>query len=191
MEIKKITLPYDHNVFEPLISEETFSFHYGKHYASYINKLNALIKGTEFSSMSLKEIVEKSSGNTFNNAAQVWNHEFYWLSISKDTSENEKNIFLELTKQSEQNLKNEFLKHAASLFGSGWCWLVKDENNRLKFINTQNAETPIRSKEYKPLFVCDVWEHAYYVDYRNDRPSYLNNFWKLINWDFVNKNFSH
>jgi len=190
MKIKKMQLPYPKDIFDPIISQETFDYHYGKHYISYINKLNDLIENTHFASMSLEEIVKQSSGNIFNNAAQVWNHEFYWLSISKANHEIAKQSFFNSIKQNENILKEDFLKNASSLFGSGWCWLIKDKTNKLKFINTKNAETPITSLEYKPLFVCDVWEHAYYIDYRNNRPSYLKSFWELINWDFVNNNFS-
>lgn len=191
MKIKNMKLPYPKDIFEPIISKETFDYHYGKHYMSYINKLNNLVENTKFASMSLEDIVKKSSGNIFNNAAQVWNHEFYWLSMSKANNEIAKQSFFNSIEQSENILKEDFLKNASSLFGSGWCWLVKDETGKLKFVNTQNAETPITSTFYKPLFVCDVWEHAYYVDYRNNRPSYLNSFWELIDWDFVNNNFNN
>ena len=192
MTVEKINLPYKHNMFEPIISRETFDYHYGKHYLGYINKLNNLIKNSEFSSMTLEEIICNSSDNIFNNAAQVWNHEFYWMSISnKKDIEEEKQIFFDKVKHEEISLKKEFLAKATSLFGSGWCWLVKNSLNEVQFINTQNADTPLIHKEYKPLFVCDVWEHAYYIDFKNDRPKYLNKFWNLIDWEFVNKNFDN
>jgi Fe-Mn family superoxide dismutase len=190
MSIKKMKLSYSKDHFSPIISEETFNFHYEKHYQNYINKLNALIKGTEFESLSLVEIIKKSEGNIFNNAAQVWNHEFYWKSLSKNSSNDHKEDFFSKVNVKENDLKDMFLKNASGLFGSGWCWLVKNNKNEVEFFNTSNAETPMQNNQLTPLFVCDVWEHAYYVDYRNDRVKYLNNFWNIINWEFVNKNFS-
>jgi Fe-Mn family superoxide dismutase len=190
MSIKKMKLSYSKDHFSPIISEETFNFHYEKHYQNYINKLNALIKGTEFESLSLVEIIKKSEGNIFNNAAQVWNHEFYWKSLSKNSSNDHKKDFFSKVSVKENDLKDMFLKNASGLFGSGWCWLVKNNKNEVEFFNTSNAETPMQNNQLTPLFVCDVWEHAYYVDYRNDRVKYLNNFWNIINWEFVNKNFS-
>lgn len=188
MTIKKMNLPYSPDVLAPYISEETFRYHYGKHYLTYINKLNTLIIGTEYEKISLENIIKKSSGNIFNNAAQVWNHQFYWLSMSKSNLDTEKEIFFNSSNLTEEGLKKDFIEHASSLFGSGWCWLVKNKSNQIKFINSYNADSPIKNQELSPLFVCDVWEHAYYVDYRNDRMKYLNAFWNLINWGFVNKN---
>jgi Fe-Mn family superoxide dismutase len=190
MNIQKIKLPYEKNAFQGIISEETFEFHYNKHYKNYINKLNSLKKNTEFDNMNLEQIVKLSSGNIFNNAAQVWNHEFYWLSLSNEKIENQKNIFFSKINISEEKLKDLFLESAMKLFGSGWCWLVKDKNGNLSFLNTSNAQTPIKEGIFKPLFVCDVWEHAYYIDFRNDRLKYLNKFWNILNWNFINKNFN-
>ena len=143
MSIKKMKLPYSLEIFEPNISKETFEYHYNKHYTTYINKLNALISGTELENASLIEIVNKSSGNIFNNAAQVWNHEFYWLSISTSNTDKEKNVFFKKSNITHDKLKDMFIKSATSLFGSGWCWLVKDKENKIEFINTSNADLPI------------------------------------------------
>lgn len=188
MNIEKMKLPYEKDAFQSIISKETFEFHYNKHYQNYINKLNDLKKNTEFDNMNLEQIVKLSSGNIFNNAAQVWNHEFYWLSLSNEKQEDQKKLFFSKINMSEQNLKELFLDSAMKLFGSGWCWLVMDKNNNVSFLNTSNAQTPITEGVLKPLFVCDVWEHAYYVDFRNDRLKYLNCFWDVLNWKFINTN---
>jgi Fe-Mn family superoxide dismutase len=186
-----MNLPYEKNIFEPIISEETFNYHYGKHYQNYINKLNTLTEDTKYSSMKLEDIVKKSSGAIFNNAAQIANHEFYWNSLSKQSvsNDNNKEIFFSIVDKNEQSLRLEFIEKAMSLFGSGWCWLVKNKSNKIEFLNTYNAGTPATNDDFTALFVCDVWEHAYYVDYKNDRLKYLEHFWKIINWGFVNNNF--
>lgn len=183
-------LPYAKNALEPHISEETLEYHYGKHHATYVNKLNDMIAGTEFESMSLEDIIKKASGGVFNNAAQVWNHSFYWNCLSPDGGgepEGELAAAIEKNFNSFAEFKKQFTESAVGNFGSGWTWLVKTPDGKLEIVNTSNAETPI-SGENRPLLTCDVWEHAYYIDYRNARPSYLDAFWKLVNWQFVSAN---
>ncbi|AWD32395.1 Superoxide dismutase Fe [Candidatus Kinetoplastibacterium sorsogonicusi] len=185
-------LPYDVNALSPLISKETIEFHYGKHHQTYINNLNNLISNNEiYENATLEEIIKKSSGALFNNAAQVWNHNFYWNSLSpnkKKPSDLVLNAIISKWK-SLDNFKKDFSNMAISNFGSGWTWLVKKENSDLEIVNTSNAYTPVTTSDI-PLLTCDVWEHAYYIDYRNARPKYLESFWDLINWDFVNENFN-
>jgi len=178
-------LPYEKNILEPHISVETFDYHYDKHYKTYLNKLNLLIKKTEFENLDLQNIIDNSSGIIYNNAAQVWNHEFYWKGLSKEKFVNEKQSFFKKINQEEMNVKKSFIDKAMQLFGSGWCWFVISKENELKIINTSNADIP---KNYKILLTCDIWEHAYYIDYRNNRLKYLETFWQLINWKFVYKN---
>lgn len=189
--IKKMRLPYSSDIFGSILSAETFDYHYGKHYVNYVNKLNDLIKNTEFANLRLQDIIQKSDGNIFNNAAQVWNHEFYWMSISKESSNDAKKQFFSHNNISELEIKKKFIDSASKLFGSGWCWFVKNDIEQFSFVNTTNADNLIQNKKLTPLFVCDVWEHAYYIDYRNDRLKYLNNFWDLIDWNFVKKNLSN
>ena len=189
MSIKLPALPYSKNSLAPYISEETIDFHYGKHHKAYVDKLNTLTEGNNLSKASLEEIVLNEKGIVFNQAAQVWNHNFYWECLSPSQDEQPSALLLkEIEKNfsSLDNFKNEFTKKALSQFGSGWAWLVKTGNS-LKISTTGNAELPLTSKE-TPLLTCDVWEHAYYVDYRNNRGKYLEAFWKLINWKFVEKN---
>lgn len=193
MEHKLPELSYGMDALEPYLSKETLEYHYGKHHQTYITNLNNLIKNTEFANMSLDEIVKQSSQVIFNNAAQVWNHNFYWQCLKPD---NHHEIILPaqiLNAINHQygnfdNFKMQFIKVSIGTFGSGWSWLVKLPNNELDIISTSNAATPLGTTN-KPLLVCDVWEHAYYIDYRNSRPNYLDGFFKLINWDFVNNNF--
>lgn len=183
-------LPYAKNALEPHISEETLEYHYGKHHATYVNKLNDMIAGTEFESMSLEDIIKKASGGIFNNAAQVWNHSFYWNCLSPEGGgEPEADLAAAIEKafNSFADFKKQFTEAAVGNFGSGWTWLVKTPDGKLEIVNTSNAETPI-SGDKQPLLTCDVWEHAYYIDYRNARPSYLDAFWKLVNWKFVSAN---
>ena len=190
MSIQLPELPYPKTALAPHISEETINFHYGKHHKSYVDKLNAQIENTEWKKANLVEIVKSSSGGIFNNAAQVWNHTFYWNSLSPEGSHTTRST--ELTQAIErdfdslENFKREFTAKALGQFGSGWAWLVNAEGT-LKVISTSNADTPLTSKS-KALLTCDVWEHAYYVDYRNARNSYLEAFWNLVNWDFVSRN---
>ncbi|MBW0454409.1 MAG: superoxide dismutase [Fe] [Candidatus Kinetoplastibacterium crithidii] len=185
-------LPYKIDSLSPYISKETIEFHYGKHHQTYINNLNSLIQNTEFQEMSLEEIIKKSSGPVFNNAAQVWNHNFYWNSLCPDSTENPVGNLADAINQKWgdfNSFKIEFNKHAASNFGSGWTWLVKKENGALEILNTSNAATTVNSND-KAIITCDVWEHAYYIDYRNARVKYLENYWSIVNWKFADRNFS-
>ncbi|WP_413623872.1 Fe-Mn family superoxide dismutase [Luteibacter sp. Lutesp34] len=186
-------LPYEKNALEPHISAETLEFHYGKHHQTYVTNLNNLIKGTEFEGKSLEDIVKTSSGGIFNNAAQTWNHTFYWHSMRPASQQAEPPAKLTdaLTKAfgSVDKFKEEFNKQAAANFGSGWTWLVQRPDGSLAIVNTSNAATPITGSD-KPLFTADVWEHAYYIDYRNARPKYLENFWSIVNWEFAAKNLA-
>mgnify|MGYP003572101623 FL=1 len=182
---------YELNALEPHISKETLEFHHGKHHQTYVTNLNNLIKGTEFAELSLEDIVKKSAGGIFNNAAQVWNHSFYWNCLSPNGGGQPSGSLAEAinkTFSSFDNFKEEFTKTAVTTFGSGWAWLVKNADGSLALASTSNAGTPMTSGQ-TALLTCDVWEHAYYVDYRNARPKYVGAFWNLVNWDFVAKNF--
>ncbi len=190
-------LPYPLDGLEPYISRETLEFHYGKHHKTYVSNLNKLIFNTEFFDLTLEEIIRKSSGAIFNNAAQVWNHTFYWNGLSCEPTE-QKESKLSSSKllkkivdkwETLENFKNDFGASAISNFGSGWTWLVKKTDESLEILNTMNAQTPITTSD-KPILTCDVWEHAYYIDYRNARPKYLESFWELINWEFAENNFT-
>ena len=190
MSIVLPELPYDKKALSPHISEETLNYHYGKHHKAYVDKLNGQIPGTEWEKASLEEIVKNSQGGVFNNSAQVWNHTFYWNCLSPQggggpggalASAIEKNF------QSFEQFKEKFTATALAQFGSGWAWLVK-KGEELKILSTPNAETPLTSSGQKALLTCDVWEHAYYIDYRNARNKYVGAFWSLVNWEFVNKN---
>ena len=190
MSITLPELPYSKQALSPHISEETLNFHYGKHHKAYVDKLNAQIAGTDLDKASLEEIVKSSKGGIFNNSAQVWNHSFYWNCLSpKGGDAPTGNVLPAIEKcfESFEKFKEEFSACAMAQFGSGWAWLVK-EGDSLKICSTPNAETPLTSNSQKALLSCDVWEHAYYIDYRNARNSYLEAFWKLVNWEFVNKN---
>lgn len=185
-------LPYDKTALEPHISAETIDFHYGKHHNAYVTNLNNLVPGTEFEGKTLEEIIKSSTGGIFNNAAQVWNHTFYWNSLSPNGGGAPTGAVAEaINKQwgSFEAFQQEFNKSAAGNFGSGWTWLVKNANG-LAIVNTSNAATPITEAGVTPLLTVDVWEHAYYIDYRNARPKYLENFWALVNWDFAHQNLA-
>ena len=189
MSIQLPELPYSRKALVPHISEETLDFHYGKHHKAYVDKLNVQIENTEWNHASLEEIVKSSSGGVFNNAAQVWNHTFYWNSLSqKGGGQPSGDLAKALEKDfgSFKKFKEEFTAKALGQFGSGWAWLVKS-GSILKVIATANADTPLTSED-KPLLTCDVWEHAYYVDYRNARNKYIEAFWSLVNWDFIVRN---
>jgi len=181
-------LPYSLDGLEPLISKETLEYHYGKHHQAYVNNLNNLLSSSPISVSSLEQLVKETSGSLFNNAAQVWNHSFYWhcMSPELDLEPSEQLVaMLADSFGSFTEFKEQFVIAAKTLFGSGWVWLVQEsDGNKLKLRSTRNADTPITDNEL-PLLVCDVWEHAYYVDVRNSRPEYINNFWRLINWRFV------
>ena len=183
-------LPYALDALAPTISKETLEFHHGKHHQAYVTNLNNLIAGTEFENASLEDIIKKSSGGVFNNAAQVWNHTFYWNSMSPNGGDEPTGALLEGIKSkwgSVEGFKDAFNKSAAGNFGSGWTWLVKKSDGSLDIVNTSNAATPLTTSDV-PLFTCDVWEHAYYIDYRNARPKYLESFWNLVNWEFAASN---
>jgi Fe-Mn family superoxide dismutase len=180
-------LPYARDALAPHISAETIDFHYGKHHQTYVTNLNNLVPGTEFEGLSLEEIVKKSSGGIFNNAAQVWNHTFYWNSLSpKGGGEPTGRLADAITKSfgSFAAFKDEFTKVALGTFGSGWAWLVERPDGSLGIVSTSNAATPLTGPD-RPLLTCDVWEHAYYVDYRNARAKYVEAFWNLVNWEFA------
>lgn len=185
-------LPYQKNALAPHISEETINYHYGKHHKTYVDKLNAALEqNAEFSGKSLEEIVKSSTGPIFNNAAQVWNHTFYWHCLSPNGGGKPTGKILELIEKnfgSFEAFSEKFTNNAINNFGSGWTWLVQKGKDQLEIINTSNAETPLTNENVNVLLTVDVWEHAYYVDYRNARPNYLNAFWNLVNWDFVNQN---
>jgi len=190
MEHALPALPYPLDGLQPHISKETLEFHYGKHHQTYVTNLNNLIKGTEFESASLEEIVKKSSGGVFNNAAQIWNHTFYWNSLSpKGGGAPSGALAAAIDKKwgSFEAFKEAFSKSAVGNFGSSWTWLVKKADGSLDIVNTSNAATPVTTAD-TPLITCDLWEHAYYIDYRNRRPDYLGAFWSLVNWDFASKN---
>ena len=183
-------LPYAMDALAPTISKETLEFHYGKHHQAYVTNLNNLIAGTEFESASLEDIVKKSSGGVFNNAAQVWNHTFYWNSMSPNGGGEPAGKLADAINAkwgSVAAFKEAFNKSAAGNFGSGWTWLVKKADGSLDIVNTSNAATPLTTSDV-PLLTCDVWEHAYYIDYRNARPKYLESFWNLVNWNFAAAN---
>ncbi|WP_342220155.1 superoxide dismutase [Rickettsiella endosymbiont of Miltochrista miniata] len=185
-------LPYALDALDPVISKETLEYHHGKHHKAYVDKLNELIPGTEFESLSLENIIKKApEGPIFNNAAQVWNHTFYWHCMTPEASKKKLKGPLEeainLSFGSVDKFKEAFIKAAIAQFGSGWAWLIKDAQG-LKIVTTRNAETPMRDGK-SCLFTCDVWEHAYYIDYRNARPKYLEKFWEVVNWGFITENF--
>jgi len=185
-------LPYAKNALAPHISEETLEFHYGKHHKTYVDKLNGLIPGTAFEGKSLEEIVKTSTGGIFNNAAQIWNHTFYWHCLSPQGGGEATGAVAEAIRTafgSFDKFKEEFTTAAINNFGSSWTWLVKKADGGVAIVNTSNAGTPLTDESVKPLLTCDLWEHAYYIDYRNARPKYMEAFWSLVNWDFVNKNF--
>lgn len=191
MSFELPALPYAKDALAPTISEETIDFHYGKHHNAYVVNLNKLIEGTEFAELSLEEIIQKSEGGMFNNAAQVWNHTFYWNCLSPESTSASDDLAaaIDSTFGSMDEFKAKFINSAATNFGSGWTWLVKNQAGELEIVNTSNAGCPL-TEDYTPLLTIDVWEHAYYVDYRNARPSYLDAIWNIINWDFVSNNFA-
>ena len=185
-------LPYAIDALAPHISKETLEFHYGKHHQTYVTNLNNLIKGTEFDAMSLEDIVRKSNGGMFNNAAQIWNHTFYWSSLSPQGGGQPTGALAAAVNAkwgSFDAFKDAFTKSAVGNFGSSWTWLVKKADGSLDIVNTSNAATPVTGAD-KPLLTCDLWEHAYYIDYRNRRPDYMAAFWSLVNWDFAASNFA-
>ncbi|MCB1710767.1 MAG: superoxide dismutase [Fe] [Halioglobus sp.] len=186
-------LPYAQNALQPHISAETLEFHYGKHHKTYVDKLNGLVDGTDLAGKSLEEVVRASQGPVFNNAAQVWNHTFYWHCLSPNGGGEAKGAVAKAIDSafgSFAAFKEQFTNSAVNNFGSGWTWLVKGADGKLAIVNTGNAATPLTDKALVPLLTVDVWEHAYYIDYRNARPKYMEAFWALVNWDFVNANLA-
>ncbi len=186
-------LPYAKNALEPHISAETLEFHHGKHHQTYVDNLNKLVPGTEFENASLEEIIKKASaGGIFNNAAQVWNHTFYWNCMGPGAGGEPTGALAEAINQafgSFEAFKEKFSTSGATNFGSGWTWLVKGTDGALEIVNTSNAGNPMTDGK-TPLLTCDVWEHAYYIDYRNARPKYIASFWSLVNWAFVAEQFA-
>ena len=185
-------LPYEKDALEPHISKETIEFHYGKLHQTYVTNLNNLVPGTEFEGKSLEAIIKSSSGGVFNNAAQIWNHTFYWHCLSPNGGGEPTGALAKAindTFGSFAAFKDQFSKTAITTFGSGWAWLVKNSDGSLALTSTSNAGTPMAQGQVA-LLTCDVWEHAYYIDFRNARPKYVEAFWNLVNWDFVAKNFA-
>jgi Fe-Mn family superoxide dismutase len=185
-------LPYANDALAPYISAETIEFHYGKHHQTYVTNLNNLVPGTEFESASLEDIILKSSGGIFNNAAQIWNHTFYWNSLTPNGAGQPTGALADAINEtfgSFEKFKEEFTKCAVTTFGSGWAWLVKNADGSLALVSTSNAGCPLTAGQ-TPLLTCDVWEHAYYIDFRNLRPKYLEAFWVLANWDFAAANYA-
>jgi superoxide dismutase, Fe-Mn family len=191
MEHKLPALPYAKDALAPHISAETLEYHYGKHHATYVANLNKAIPGTEFENMSLEDIVKKASGGIFNNAAQTWNHTFYWNSLAPKGGGEPSGALADAIKKSFGSFaafKEKFAATAVGTFGSGWAWLVKNADGTLAIESTSNAATPLKEGK-KALLTCDVWEHAYYIDYRNARAAYVEAFWKILNWRFAEENF--
>lgn len=191
MAIQLPTLPYAKDALAPHISAETLEFHYGKHHNAYVTKLNAAIEGTDLAGKDLEYIVKNSEGGVFNNAAQVWNHNFYWLCLTPNAAAPSEALAAQLTTAfgGVEEFKAAFTEAALTNFGSGWTWLVQKTDKSLAIVNTSNAQTPI-TEGHAALLTCDVWEHAYYVDYRNARPEYVKNFWNLVNWAHVESQLS-
>ena len=184
-------LPYAENALEPHISAETLRFHHGKHHAAYVTNLNKLLAGTELEGLSLEEVIRKSEGGLFNNAAQTFNHTFYWNCLTPSGGGGPAGPLAAAIDQAFGSLdgfREKFSQTAITTFGSGWAWLVKGPDGSLELLSTGNAGTPLTADKV-PLLTCDVWEHAYYIDYRNARPDYVKAFWELVNWEFVAKNF--
>ena len=185
-------LPYAKDALQPHISAETLEYHYGKHHQAYVTNLNNLIKGTEFENLSLEEIIKISQGGVFNNSAQVWNHTFFWNCMTPNGGGAPTGPVADAINAkwgSFDKFKEEFQKSAVGNFGSGWTWLVKKTDGTVDIVNTSNAGTPLTTDNVA-LLTCDVWEHAYYIDYRNARPKFVEAWWNVVNWDFVNKNFA-
>lgn len=185
-------LPYEINALEPHMSKETLEYHHGKHHKTYVDNLNKLVPGTEFDGASLETIIMKSSGPIFNNGAQVWNHTFFWNCLSPKGGGQPTGALADAINSSFGSFdafKEKFTDASVKHFASGWGWLVKNKEGKLEILSTANAQNPMTDGK-TPLLTCDVWEHAYYIDYRNKRPDFLGAFWKLVNWDFVAKNFT-
>ena len=185
-------LPYERDALEPHISKETLDYHYGKHHNTYVVKLNGLVEGTDMANQSLEEIVKSSTGGVFNNAAQIWNHTFYWNCLSPNGGGQPSGELADAINKafgSFEEFVAKFSEMAVNNFGSSWTWLVKNADGSVEIVNTSNAATPLTTDQ-TPLLTCDLWEHAYYIDYRNVRPDYLKAFWALVNWEFAQANYA-
>eukprot|EP01097_Dermamoeba_algensis_P007975 TRINITY_DN515_c0_g1_i3.p1 TRINITY_DN515_c0_g1~~TRINITY_DN515_c0_g1_i3.p1 ORF type:complete len:200 (+),score=64.40 TRINITY_DN515_c0_g1_i3:63-662(+) len=186
-------LPYAKNALAPHLSEETLNFHYEKHHRGYVNKLNQLAaEKPAWAGKSYEELIKTESGVVFNQAAQIWNHTFYWKSLSPNGGGAPTGKVAELINEafgSFDAFKEKFSAAASGHFGSGWAWLVRDDNNKLQIVSTHDAGNPIKDGHI-PVLTCDVWEHAYYIDFRNDRPKYIATWWNLVNWEFANSNLN-
>lgn len=192
MTFKRPKLPYDLNALDPFVSEEQMDYHYNKHHEAYFKKLNSLVDGKPESEMDLKTLVIKSQGPIFNNAAQAWNHSFFWECMNPSGGGKPKGQVLKALEKdfgSVEAFKKELSEKAAALFGSGWAWLAKDASGKLEIMPLSNADTPLKHGK-TPILTLDVWEHAYYIDYRNERPRFIEKFWDVIHWDFVEKCFT-
>lgn len=186
-------LPYAINALEPHISQETLEYHHGKHHNTYVVNLNNLVPGTEFEGKSLEEIIKTSTGGIFNNAAQIWNHTFYWHCLSPNGGNEPTGALADAINKafgSFAEFKDAFTKSAIGNFSSSWTWLVKKADGSLAIVNTSNAGCPLTEAGTTPLLTVDLWEHAYYIDFRNLRPKYMETFWTLVNWEFVAKNLA-
>ena len=191
MTFEKITLPYAKNALAPYISEETMSYHYDKHHQAYVDNLNKLLMGSEFSDLSLEEIIKKSSGAIFNNAAQHWNHNFF-REIMSQRPAGQLNDDLNQTFGSFEAFKEQFIASGVGNFGSGRTWLIKTNEGQIKIMNTSNADNPLTKEETQQVLLgVDVWEHAYYIDTRNNRAQYLQNFFQVINWDLISERYGN
>ncbi len=185
-------LPYRADALVPFISAETIEYHYGKHHQAYVNNLNGLVPGTEFADADLETIIRTANGPIFNNGAQVWNHTFYFESFSLKGLRTPAGQLADAIKESFgsfEGFREQFAKSAAGLFGSGWAWLVSEEEGKLRIVQESNAGNPLRNG-LKPLLTCDVWEHAYYIDYRNRRPDYIKSFWEILDWSVISARYS-
>ncbi len=192
MAITLPELPYALDALQPHISKETLEFHYGKHHAGYVAKLNPMIEGTDLANADLETIVKNSKDGLFNNAAQIWNHTFYWNCLSPNgggEATGDIAAAINTSFGSFDAFKEQFTASAVGNFGSSWTWLVKNGDGSLEIVNTSNAATPLTGNA-TPLLTLDLWEHAYYIDYRNARPAYIDAFWALVNWDFANQNLA-
>ncbi len=186
-------LPYAKDALVPHISAETLEYHYGKHHKTYVDKLNGLVEGTEMADKSLEEVVKSSEGGMFNNAAQIWNHTFYWHCLSPNGGGEPTGALADAINTafgSFEKFKEAFTQSAINNFGSSWTWLVKKADGSVDIVNTSNAATPLTDETVTPLLTVDLWEHAYYIDHRNSRPNYMDAFWALVNWEFASKNFA-
>ncbi|PKP05170.1 MAG: superoxide dismutase [Bacteroidetes bacterium HGW-Bacteroidetes-6] len=191
MKFELPPLPWAADALEPIISAKTIEFHYGKHHQAYVNNLNNLLPGSPFEEASLEDIVLEAEGGIFNNAAQVWNHTFYWNCLSPNGGGEPTGTLLDAIVRdfgSFEDFKKQFSTAAATLFGSGWAWLCTDDNGKLSIVQESNAGNPMR-RDLEPLLTCDVWEHAYYLDKQNRRPDYIADFWKLVDWEAVSERY--